>query len=839
MDRRAKCKRTVQVGLLILISLGGCSRRPDPAQAFKTVQAESQRGDFIAARAEARDLYVRWASRPDELWHWKFKLLYAEMLLLNGETRKAEALLSTAPTQRFSKFRPRYKMLNAYVCFRMGETSKARALAQEAIVSASAASDFETEAEARVLLSAYASPDDADSEKLFGDSLALTRQHNLPYQSAALLLNLGLLRIHQSRFGEAVTALEQAEEPAHQAKATLLHSVVLGNLATCYRELGNFDRAIELRQRAISMQEHAGLDTLLRDSYLELGIVQLEQGDTSQAVQSMRHALRLTDDRDSPAVYSLIAKDVASALIGEGDLREAQRLNDRAKALAPHDDVEGQLWVLSNEAQLAERRGNSDAALQLYRQIVKEARSYPSLKWSVEASLARILAARGDASAFSHYEAALETIESSRAEQIKSAYEITFLSSLIRFYQDYVRLLVHSRRFAQALLVADSSRASVLGNAITNLNSRDNPALIAHVQLALEREHAAVLFYFLAPGESYLWVVTGRSLTCIFLPGADEITNAVRSYRQKIEVEKIDPTRSGAVLPRRLFEMLVAPALPAIVDRHRIVIVADGALHHLNFETLLAGGSKPHYWIEDVTLSIAPSLKLLTGAVRQPPRVQPSLLLVGDPISAGPNYPSLAFAATELEQVRAHFPRGRTTELKGSAAVPSAFRSNARGAYQFIHVAAHAESNEDSPLDSAIILSPERDSYRVYAREFLGMRMQADLVVLSACRSAGSRTYSGEGPVGFVWTLFQSGVSNVAASLWDVSDRSTALLMNDFYTEIDRGEDFATALRAAKLKQMRLFPKPYYWAPFQLYARNLYVEPTSRRMRATASGAQR
>ena len=773
----------------------------------------------MLARSESQKQYRLWEGRPNELWHWKFKLLSAEMLLFNGQTRDAQRLIASPSPKKFSFLEPRCEMLQAYARFRMNQHAEARALLDDAIKSAHAQSDFETEADSRLLLTAFASTDSTRNiERLFDDTLTFTRSHRLPYQEAAVLLNRGLLRIHQARFAAAVASLEEAEPLAKQANATLLQSMIIGNLATCNRELGEYEKSVELRNQAIAVQERAGLKTPLRDSYLELGSAELLKGKTAEAVQDMRRALSLTDERDAPGVYALIAQNLASALASAGQLDEAQGLNDRAKALLKPGDVEGRLWVLSTEAAIAEGRGNSARALELYTTILRQSQRYPSLTWSAEASWARILSARHDKAALAHYEAALRAIESSRAEQLESRYQVPFLSRLIRFYQDYVRFLVDEGDRDRALLVADSSRASVLTNTITGVHTRSNSRLVGRIQAGLRRTRSAVLFYFLAPEESYLWAITDHDVRCISLPAEDEIAASVRAYEQVIEAEKRDPLRDAAALPSRLFEMLVAPLLPSISGLRTLVIIPDGVLHHLNFETLVVKSPTPHYWIEDVTVASAPSLSLLSSSSLPAP-VSRSMLLIGDPLSSAPAYPRLPFADIELQQVQAHFQQA--TLLEGATAVPSAYHAIKPERFSFIHVAAHAEANERSPLDSAIILSPERDGYRLYARDIMQTPLRTDLVVLSACRSAGSHTYSGEGPVGFVWAFLQSGARNVAASLWDVNDRSTASLMDGFYAALGDGQHYAEALRSAKLKAMRSNPKPYYWAPFQLYVRSL------------------
>ena len=137
-----------------------------------------------------------------------------------------------------------------------------------------------------------------------------------------------------------------------------------------------------------------------------------------------------------------------------------------------------------------------------------------------------------------------------------------------------------------------------------------------------------------------------------------------------------------------------------------------------------------------------------------------------------------------------------------------------------IHFAAHAVPNRDSPLDSAVLLSPGKSSAKLYAREVQGVKLSADLVTVSACQSAGVRAYPGEGLVGFAWAFLSAGAHNVVASLWDVDDQSTAGFMRELYTKLRQGKLPAAALREVKLAFLHSGGKnrkPYYWAPFQVY----------------------
>src|SRR5436305_2498876 len=131
-----------------------------------------------------------------------------------------------------------------------------------------------------------------------------------------------------------------------------------------------------------------------------------------------------------------------------------------------------------------------------------------------------------------------------------------------------------------------------------------------------------------------------------------------------------------------------------------------------------------------------------------------------------------------------------------------------------IHFVAHAVSSTESPLDSAVILSGGADNCKLFARNIMTVRLHAEVVTIAACRGAGARIYAGEGLVGLTWAFLHAGARNVIAGLWNVDDRSTAGLMQQFYSNVAAGQTPAIALRNAK-KQLAqanaAFQKPYYW----------------------------
>jgi CHAT domain-containing protein len=201
-------------------------------------------------------------------------------------------------------------------------------------------------------------------------------------------------------------------------------------------------------------------------------------------------------------------------------------------------------------------------------------------------------------------------------------------------------------------------------------------------------------------------------------------------------------------------------------------------------------------------------------------RVGKTILLIGDPDPAVEEYPRLPFAGREIALIEQKFPTAGSVVIEGARAYPAAYRDNDPSRFSYIHFAAHAAANRESPLDSALILSRHESGYSLSARDVMNVPLHADLVTLSACRSAGARTYSGEGLVGLSWAFLRAGARNVVAGLWDVNDMSTAALMADFYAQLTRGSPPADALRGAKLRLVRsvnAYRKPFYWGPFQLY----------------------
>ncbi len=196
---------------------------------------------------------------------------------------------------------------------------------------------------------------------------------------------------------------------------------------------------------------------------------------------------------------------------------------------------------------------------------------------------------------------------------------------------------------------------------------------------------------------------------------------------------------------------------------------------------------------------------------------------------------SLPYSRSEVERIAGLHP-GALVYLGEEATEEHA--KSIRDA-RILHFATHGYTDDRTPLDSALVLtipeelSPGHDNGLLQVWEiFEGVRLGADLVVLSACESALGRELSGEGLIGLTRAFQYAGARSVVASLWSVADQVTAELMARFHRHLASGLAKDQALRAAQLELIREPVKittakgqaiemdassPFFWAAFQIF----------------------
>ena len=808
-----------------------CNRKPEirdlkihyPDDLYKSARLSFKEGRVDEATKMAEDGYRAFPD-PQSEWRWKFGLLLAEIQIYHSNTGKANNFLTDKPPARFASQVARYEALLGYsLPWAPDKGVQAKTLLREAIRDAENANDPETQSDAW-LLSGMAQNDHGQLETAGADFLKaqeLAEAHHFDYQQAQALSNRGWIEIRLERYAAAIPLLESARQLSSQAHARLAHEVASDNLAWCYENLGNLDRALELQNENVAEIQRLGLEAYLSAAYSGLGTTRVRRGEWLEATNAFRHALEVA--AKGSVQYAVAAENLASVLEQTKNLSEAERYNQIAFQFSnPHDKSNLGTLILT-KAKIAEHRGQLNQAIAEYQEALRVGVGVPSILWQAHAGLADVSSAKGDIqSADENYTQTLKVISSNRADQLTADYKLTFLSNLMRFYQDYVAFLMTHGNLYRALEIADSSRASVLTEDLLGTSESSHAGLVHQLQKAAKASHGVFLFYWLAPKNSYLWAVSRTQSKAVPLPDQSQIAQEVASYRTLIEEQKKDPLTTASPAGARLYQELVAPVASMIPAGAHVFVVPDGVLHNLNFETLLVSTPTPHYWIEDVTISVAPSLGILEAGKSGAAKAHRSLLAMGNANLQGTGFQPLPEAGVEIANIQKQFPAADSKVLTGRDAVADAYFSAQPQQFSTIHFATHVDANARSPLDSAIILSPQANGFKLYARDVARTPITADLVTISACRSAGATTLVGEGLVGFAWAFFQAHAQNVVTSLWDVYDNSTAQLMDDFYKGVVAGHPYASALRDAKLKMLHSnYAKPYYWAPFQLYSRTI------------------
>ena len=415
---------------------------------------------------------------------------------------------------------------------------------------------------------------------------------------------------------------------------------------------------------------------------------------------------------------------------------------------------------------------------------------------------------------------AIGTIASARSEVKNEELRLAFLSNAIAFYNDYIELLIAQGRAEEALQVAEVSRAQTLAEGLGLRSKILFPIANFQPRSIAQRFGATLLFYWLGEKHSYLWAVTSSSESLFTLPARIGNRSGSEDPIAKRCSGRVTYSKTSSAQGIKLYDILVAPAQKAIAPGSRVIILPDAGLYGLNFETLLNPKPQLHYWIEDAVVAYANSLVLLAASANQPVPRAKKLLLVGNPISPSAEFPDLPQAGAEMTDVERYFAAPERTVLSRQQATAAAYLDSKPAQYSFIHFVAHGTASRASPLDSAVILSKQGDSYKLYARDIVTQPLHANLVTISACHGAGERTYSGEGLVGLTWAFLRAGAHGVIAALWEVNDNSTPELMDDLYAEIQKGSAPDAALHHAKLKLLHsgtVYQKPFYWAPFEIY----------------------
>jgi CHAT domain-containing protein len=656
------------------------------------------------------------------------------------------------------------------------------------------------------------------------------------------------------------------------------------NIGNVYKALGNYAQALEQYQKSMAIREAIGDKAGIARSLHNLGNVQMVQGDYAQALKYLQQSLAISEPMGDNDADSDTLNDMGYASKLQGNYAQALDFAGRAMVLAKQYDHSFEISRSQNLAGLSYRGLNQFTAA---RQAFGEAIA------TIETMRAQVAGGAQDQQHF--FEKSLDPYQS-MIELLVDQKE--FSAALGYAERAKARVLLDVLRsgridVTKAMTGAEQDQERGFNNQLVSLNtqiSRENrrsqpdPARLndlkaqlqkarldyeafqtglyaAHPELKTQRgetealtpeqtrallpdSRSALLEYVVTDERTYLFALTvnaaGTTTELKVYPLAikqKELEGRVARFR-----ETLASGSPGFRQPAsELYDLLLKPAAAQLQGRTALVIVLDGALWELPFQTLQPGPNR--YLIEDSAIAYAPSLTALREMNKLRDRKKdgvssPTLLAFGNPAIGPQNFSraepvlmdakfdALPEAERQVDEIKQIYGAAKTKVYIGAEATESHAKAEA-GSYRILHFATHGILNDSSPMYSQLLLAQSeadtKEDGLLEAWEIMKLDLKADLVVLSACETARGRVGTGEGMIGLSWALFIAGSPTSILSQWKVDSASTTELMVEFHRQLkaqlaNPADSFsaARALREADLKLLRSerYRHPFYWAGF-------------------------
>lgn len=682
-------------------------------------------------------------------------------------------------------------------------------------------------------------------------SLKISEEIGEKLSAAFALITLGAIREKQAKYPAALEFYQKAFQIFQGMDDKRGVALSLHSEGVIYSKMGNYKVALENYDQALEIRKLIGDKPGIAASYLMTGSVYYKQRDWIKADAALTESIEILQEVGQsdllwPALQQkgLLQRDSGNAVEAIQWLRQAVEVIERVREEVPLaeqksaylenklDVYEDLVNLLIQSQQMAEafeyvQRSKARSFLD----VLSEARLDPqaSLVPELYQSKKRLQAElnRTNTNIKEEYEKDQPDAAAIRKlEQIRSRKE-----------EEYANLLLEIRK--------QNPRYAELQYPRT--------VQLAEAQKLLDGD-SALLDFFVGKRKSTLFLITSTDFRVFDLPGEDKLNGQIQEFLDVIQKpdliwETSESARSRYVnLATILYKELVGPVEATLKGKQRIIIAPDGQLSYLPYEALLTRKIVPGeidfsnlpYLAMNYEVRYVPSISVLAALTQNEEMVnkadQRELIAFADPLGGTRNVkaasdgafrewstslPELPYARVEVEEISTLFSKEEVSVLIGKDASEQNVKKMDLEQYRIVHFASHGLIDEDRPQFSALLLSTgdsEEDGY-LTMREIFDLRLRADLVVLSACKTGRGQQVRGEGVAGLSRAFFCAGSSGVLVSLWNVYDRSTANFMTSFYRSLKQNPTSSSAaLRQARLKMIRdkKYSHPYYWAPFIL-----------------------
>ena len=426
--------------LLLCLSLlsAACSRdTPTAQQQYTRTLRLLRTGDFLSSQKEAEA--GEHLFRNDADVRCRFRLLRIEALLEGDKPREADALLAVSPEKTSPEYDVRALVLRSRRAVSRSDFDTATRLASESREAALRLNRWDLQAEADVQMGAILGRQRQypQAEAVLQRGLADADRAGDSFRTASAKNNLGMLRMLRSRCDEALLLFQTAESIWRASNADHWAAIARANMGLCYSQLGDSDKALEYRRESVELWRPGARKA---NALGEMGTLHLTN-EPGKAVVYYRQARDMASQFGALPDAARWAGNLTFALAAMGDWSGAETALAEALQLRP--ESRSKAFLDLSAADIALGRGRVEEAQSLYNKLIASSADNVSLSWVAHSGAAKAAIAAGDVkTAARHFEAAITIIESAWAELNANEYKITFLSSLIEFYQNYVDALM-------------------------------------------------------------------------------------------------------------------------------------------------------------------------------------------------------------------------------------------------------------------------------------------------------------------------------------------------------------------------------------------------------------
>lgn len=631
---------------------------------------------------------------------------------------------------------------------------------------------------------------------------------------ATTLNNIGLVYREMGRYQEALAIFDQALEIDTKIKSQWAIAYDYRNKALTLLKMGNAVDAIPLFKSAAQKAEAIGNRINEAKALLGWADALFETGDYEAAYTRYQKAFQLSDEmiiRETKwrAIYGLARLKLAENTTKSRDdaeklLYDAMKIIENMRSEIKIDQLKDSFIVnkLSVYEDLAALLADRNKIVESFEVAERSrARNFIDLLGNQRLSLASI----ADQKLYDRQRTVRARIEE---------YETLYAQSTDAPQQKKYRAVLDNLNNEFHTIMLDiQAQNPQLGSLVSV-----DPIRMGEIASQLEPD-VALLSYYLLKNELFCWVIRRPDETnpemaqLIRMPvGRESLGRMILDFRRMIQ--NLDPLED---LSQELYRMLLPPAVQAhLTGIKTLGIIPHGPLHYLSFATL---SDQDNYLIDMFSLFYLPSTSIINYTWNKRKDVKNvKVLAIGNPDLGDPTL-DLPFAEQEVDAIQWNFPdidvltKSRATEAWVTSHIEQ---------YGIIHLASHGEFNPVNPLFSAIKLagstgtkeSTQMDG-NLEVSEVFGLKINADLVVLSACQTGLGKVTGGDDVIGLNRAFFYAGTHAIVSSLWRVSDISTAILTKQFYRfyALNNKSD---SLRRAMLHVKNHYPHPGYWGAFSL-----------------------